>query len=174
MDESPQGPKKTKQKYVENWQCNMCNNRFTTSPLLKRHMENKHGQQKEAGPVKFSKLSSCDKCGAIFNTLELLKEHQLISHKDDEEMFDINNTLDNPDPEDMDTEDKNKKGKFKCIICKLVQDTKNKLENHMKNHEDDADWKCDGNPSGEDCYFQFNDRALLTNHVKKQAMKLKY
>ena len=169
MDESPQGPKKTKQKYVEKWQCNMCNNRFTTSPLLKRHMENKHGQQKEAGPIKFSKLSSCDKCGAIFTTLELLKEHQLISHKDDVEMFDGNNTLEESDLEDMDIEDKNKEGKFKCKVCKLIQNTKSKLETHMKNHTDDADWICDGDPSGEECSYQSNNRKHLENHIKEKG-----
>ena len=46
-----------------------------------------------------------------------------------------------------------------------------KLETHMKNHEEEADWICHGDQSGEDCSFQSNKKILLENHVKKKGHK---
>ena len=38
----------------------------------------------------------------------------------------------------------------------------------MINHEEDADWKCDGDPIGEECSFQTNEKQLLENHIREK------
>ena len=48
---------------------------------------------------------------------------------------------------------------FKCEICKLKRDSKAKLERHMKNHNDDGDWTCDG------CAYQTSEETNLLNHL---------
>ena len=48
---------------------------------------------------------------------------------------------------------------FKCDLCKLVRDTKEKLERHMKNHNEDGDWTCDG------CSYQTHEQSDLLNHL---------
>ena len=48
---------------------------------------------------------------------------------------------------------------FKCDVCKLVCDKKEKLERHMKNHDEDGDWTCDG------CSYQSNEQNDLLNHL---------
>ena len=167
---------KSKQKYSEIWKCGKCGKcgiTFTTNPLLERHMTNKHSQQKEevgpSIPMRFSKLSNCDICGDIFTKPEFLQEHKHNSHKDNEEMVDINDHPESSELEDMDIEDKNRQGKFKCKVCKLVQNTKSKLETHMKNHDEEADWICDGDILGEECSFQSNERTFLESHMKEKG-----
>ena len=49
--------------------------------------------------------------------------------------------------------------KFKCAVCKLERDSKEKLERHMKNHIEDGDWTCDG------CAYQCSDQNDLLNHL---------
>ena len=48
---------------------------------------------------------------------------------------------------------------FKCGVCKLVCETSAKLGKHMKNHDDDGDWTCDG------CPYQSNNQNDLLNHL---------
>ena len=160
---------KPKKNFTERWSCKLCPYAFTTSPLLERHIQNKHSQNKvQESEFRFSRIINCDNCEALFTTEELLKEHERNHHKDDIEMIETDKPICKSAEEDiMDTEDKNRKGKFKCKICNLVQNTKSKLENHMKNHEEDADWLCDGIPSSEECSFQSNDRMLLVQHLKE-------
>ena len=51
-----------------------------------------------------------------------------------------------------------------------MQDTQNKLETHMKNHNDEADWTCYGDlQAEEDCPFQSNDKPLLLSHVNESG-----
>ena len=52
-----------------------------------------------------------------------------------------------------------KNTEFKCGVCKLVRDSKAKLERHMKNHNDDGDWTCDG------CAYQTSEESNLLNHL---------
>ena len=48
---------------------------------------------------------------------------------------------------------------FKCDICKLVRNSKEKLERHMRNHQDEGDWTCD------DCSYQSNEQHALLDHL---------
>ena len=48
---------------------------------------------------------------------------------------------------------------FKCAVRKLMCETSVKLGKHMKNHDDDGDWTCDG------CPYQSNDQNDLLNHL---------
>ena len=159
-------------KFSDLWNCHLCGNGFSTSQLLEAHMRNKHGQQKgteASSQFRFSRFSNCDICEEVFSTPQLLKEHMQNTHNQDEEMPGIDEHSKESGERDMDTEDKDKRGKFKCKVCNLVQNTKSKLEVHMKNHIEDADWICNGDSSKEDCPFQANEKALLENHVKESG-----
>ena len=48
---------------------------------------------------------------------------------------------------------------FKCDICKLARDSKEKLQRHMKNHTNEGDWTCD------DCSYQSNEQNALLDHM---------
>ena len=158
--------KKTNHKLAENWRCEICNNNFTTKPLLMAHKKNKHEQPKTY--FQFSKVYLCDNCGAVYKTPNELKEHKKNTHEDDVEMIDICD--DEVEMEIVEGDDK--KGKFKCNICNLIKDTKNKLITHMKNHDEDADWVCDGgSETEEDCSFQSNGKPLLISHVNETGHK---
>ena len=50
-------------------------------------------------------------------------------------------------------------GSFKCGLCKLVCENSAKLGKHMKNHDEDGDWTCDG------CSYQTNNQNDLLNHL---------
>ena len=167
IHEKPKLKEQQKKPFSEKWICNICKLVLTTSPILERHMKNKHGQteDKESG-FRFSSLLNCDTCDEVFSTKELLRQHELNTHREDVEMIEAE-ASNSDQEEEMDTEDRNKKGRFKCKICKLVQSTKSKLENHMKNHEEDADWICDGIPLSGECSFQSNDKTLLEHHLKE-------
>ena len=49
----------------------------------------------------------------------------------------------------------------RCSICKVNRGTREKLEMHMRNHEEDGDYNCD------DCSYQVNDISLLKKHCKE-------
>ena len=51
------------------------------------------------------------------------------------------------------------KSEFKCGVCNLMRDSKDKLDRHMKNHKDEGDWTCDG------CSYQSNEQSDLLNHL---------
>ena len=57
---------------------------------------------------------------------------------------------------------------FKCDICKLMRDTKEKLDRHMKNHTEEGVWTCD------ECSYQSHDQNALLNHMleKRHSSKL--
>ena len=159
--------KQTKPKHniLENWRCDICSYNFTTSPLLEAHKRNKHDQPKTE--FRFSQVFLCDTCGAVFKTTSELQGHKQAMHIDDIEMIDI---CDDQEEMEIVKLDDNTIGKFKCNVCNLVQDTKNKLETHMVNHDDDADWTCDGDPeTREDCPFQINEKPLLISHVNESG-----
>ena len=48
---------------------------------------------------------------------------------------------------------------FKCLVCKLVCNTEEKLQRHMVNHDEDGDWTCDG------CSYQSREQNDLLNHL---------
>ena len=48
---------------------------------------------------------------------------------------------------------------YKCDICKLMRDSKEMLDRHMKNHTEDGDWTCDG------CAYQSISKDGLVNHL---------
>ena len=48
---------------------------------------------------------------------------------------------------------------FICKICKLVRDSKEKMERHMMNHCEESLWTCD------DCDFQTDNMMTLSNHL---------
>ena len=52
-----------------------------------------------------------------------------------------------------------KNTEFKCGVCKLVRDSKAKLERHLKNHNGDGDWTCYG------CAYQSSKESNLVNHL---------
>ena len=57
----------------------------------------------------------------------------------------------------------NKQGDLKVIYVSLSVTQKKKLERHMKNHNEDGDWTCNG------CSYQTDDQSDLLNHLLEKT-----
>ena len=122
--------------------------------------ENKKKQSNGRTQFNFSRLSHCDTCEDVFKTQVELEDHKLNVHAEDEEMAEISNKM-----EDMEIvqEEGEVIGKFKCKLCKLVQNTKRKLWKHMENHHEEADLIRNGDFAIEECPLTPNEES----HVRQ-------
>lgn len=122
---------------VENYQCTVCDNKFTCKLTLKSHIKThkvkakvKHKKQKNnENKNGLALILTCPKCKEKFTVMESFQEH-LKMHKEVNEESLINNVKLN-----------NEVQSYQCSLCMRKFERRSSLVTHIKRHEDKAQIK---------------------------------